>query len=95
MPDTAYQEYAELFKVMPWSKTIEDFNIAIIAGCPAKVEDPERFFETKAFKAHVIKYLVSKKYQYNSNNCTEIHPKQEETYSLFNLDSWVGIPDER
>lgn len=94
MPDTANKQYTKPFQIMPGGQAIEDLNIAIIAGCPTKVEDPERFFETEAFKAHVIKYLVSKKYQYNRNDCEQIHPDQEETYSLFDLDSWVGIPDE-
>ena len=93
MPYTANEEYSKPLKVMPGRKAIKDLDIAVIAGSSAKMKDPERFFKTVTFKTHDVKLLVAKSNQYKCNNSQQVHPYQEETYSLFYLNSGIGIPD--
>jgi hypothetical protein len=52
MPDASHQQNAKPFQIMSGCKAIKDLNVAIIARCTSKMEDPERFLETIILKTH-------------------------------------------
>jgi len=40
MPDASDKLHTESFHVIPWCQAIQDLNVAVIAGCSSKVEQP-------------------------------------------------------